>query len=508
MKTEEKQYLASVETQHRREYAQFFTPPAIVRFMRNWILAGKGISSLFDPAAGLGAFFEDAPPRIAMQGVEVDEIIYKFFLEHIPNSQKCHIVNDNYLLRFGEKHDGIICNPPYLKFQKFDKRGIVQDYFKKTYGITLSGYTNIASAFLLKSIFELTDTGRLAYIMPSEFLNAGYGTIVKECLVKDGHLRAIIEIGCEQEAFPDATTSLCIILYDASTTYEGVSFFSVGGLDELDDILEQEPISFKERSSLNVEEKWGSFFNADSCLVKMKKEYLVPLSTYGHFSRGIATGANEFFVLRKSEIDKLRLGLTECSGCVTKSAQITKPVFSTEDFEELAKIDAPVFLFNVCSSPSVQALSYIAYGSQQGYDKRYITRNRTPWYKMESRSAAPIMLNVFSRDGYKVIRNYSSVNSLTPFHCFYPKPSCQHRIDSLFLFLFSDVGHKILACSSRKYGNQLDKYEPNDLNKAFVPSEAFLDNIPVETVKALMSRLRHGEDIRVSLNQIFETLVA
>ena len=39
--------------------------------------------------------------------------------------------------------------------------------------------------------------------MPLEFLNTGYGKLVKARLIDGGHLAAIISLDCERDVFPD-----------------------------------------------------------------------------------------------------------------------------------------------------------------------------------------------------------------------------------------------------------------------------------------------------------------
>ena len=196
MESLQTQYLSQVGDEHRKQYAQFFTPRPIADFMRNWVLAGNARQELFDPAFGLGAFFEKAQDDLLVQGMEIDSQALDFYLSHTKKTRTA-LVHANYLLNYGLRHSNIICNPPYLKFQKFDQKEAVLDGFQKHFGISLSGYTNIASAFLVKSIFELADGGRLAYIMPPEFLNAGYGRQVKELLIQRRHLSHILQLSCE-----------------------------------------------------------------------------------------------------------------------------------------------------------------------------------------------------------------------------------------------------------------------------------------------------------------------
>ena len=144
---------------------------------------------------------------------------------------------------------------------------------------------------------------------------------------------------------------------------------------------------------------------------------------------------------------------------------------------------------------------------KQGYNTGYITRNRSPWYKMEHRNPPPIILNVFSRKGYKVVRNLSGVYSLTTFHCFYPNLFGLNKTDILFLYLMSNVGHRLLTSSMRNYGNGLNKFEPNDLNTSPVPSEDFLETIPQTKTNELMSRLASDEKILPEVDALFSALI-
>jgi len=499
-------YLQYVGQEHRKQYAQYFTPRPIASFMSGWVLGGQKQNKLFDPAFGLGAFFSACSPDIEFTGMEIDEKILDFYSSHNKN-KTARIEHCDYLLTYGRKFANIVCNPPYLKFQHFEQKEAVLKLLEQYYGIKLSGYTNIASAFLAKSICELEEKGRLAYIMPSEFFNAGYGRQIKELLIQKRHLAYVIRIDCEQEAFPDATTSLCILLYDTSKEYRHITFSAISQLSELESVLTKQPLCSIAYSDIKSKEKWAQYLTPEISMRTVNTKQLVSLATYGHFSRGIATGANEFFVLRKSSIDKIGLQETEFSPCITKSSQVTKPVFTENDFNSLASTDAPVYLLNVRDNMSEAANSYIKFGEKQGYNQGYITRNRLPWYKMESRQVAPIILNVFSRQGYKVVRNLSNVFSLTNFHCFYPNLLGHSRVNALFLYLLSDAGHFILSSAMRKYGNGLDKFEPNDLNQALVPSEEYLDGIAKEQIQYLLLALLNGKNIDKELDELFSPLI-
>ncbi|MBO7483113.1 MAG: SAM-dependent DNA methyltransferase [Kiritimatiellae bacterium] len=501
------EYTAEVGYGHRKRLAQFFTPPAIARFMVGWVLGGARSDRIHDPAFGLGAFLDCAPADCAFTGMEIDDRVVDFFIRHSrrrPESLAC----GDYLLDFGRRHANIVCNPPYLRFQKFLNRDAVFAAFCERLGIRLSGYTNIASAFLVKSVSELENGGRLAYILPSEFLNSGYGELVKDWLSKDGHLDSIIEVECENEAFGEVTTSVCIVLYDSARRIDEVAFRKISSLAEIDGVMDIPPLRSVPLSCLDVSGKWGVYFVAAGDRVQPAMRHLCPLSEYGRFSRGIATGANGFFVLSRSGMRRNGLSAQSCVPCITRSQQLAGLTFTDEDFAALAEADKGVFLFSPGEDPDEPSRRYIRQGEEKGYNKGFITRHRSPWYKTEERAVAPILLNVFSRSGYKVVRNYSSALSLTNFHCFYPHRLRDAYVDWLFLYLHSGVGRKLLSLSKRRYGNALDKFEPNDLNDALVPTRAFFDSLGQDVLTELMDAVISGKDPSLRLDEAFAPLVA
>ena len=319
------EYARHIGDSHRKSFGQYFTHPDVAEFMTRWVL-DSGKTSLFDPAFGLGAFRATIPQdsHAKFSACEVDSKIIEFWKQKTGERSEFIAVED-YLLSWGRSHANIVCNPPYMRFQKFLNRDIVFREFRRHVGIKISGYTNTASAFLLKSLSELRASGRLAYIMPLEFLNTGYGSLVKEKLIESGHLFAILSFDCEKDIFPDAITSVGIILYDKAVRYTSVRFYVVESITQLKIFDDLEPVSDVPFEKLDSQSKWLPLFQKQGCTVDPTNT--TTLDSFGRFSRGIATGANEFFVLRPSVAKEKGLNReSECIPCVTKSSQLHRPV--------------------------------------------------------------------------------------------------------------------------------------------------------------------------------------
>ena len=253
-------YTEHVSEAHRKKFGQFFTHPSVARFMVRWV-SSSGIGHVFDPAFGLGAFYAQTPDsyKNSFAAMELDPEIIRFWRKS-SGDQKVDINQGDYLHTWGIKNKNIVCNPPYMRFQKFLNRDAVLQEFQEHLGVKLSGYTNTASAFLIKSLSELEQGGRLAYIMPLEFLNTGYGTQVKKQLLEKKHLFGIISFDCEKEIFPDATTSVGIILFDRSKKHSSVNFYSFGNLEILDRFSDADPISEVSQNNIDPTKKWLPFF--------------------------------------------------------------------------------------------------------------------------------------------------------------------------------------------------------------------------------------------------------
>ena len=475
------EYVHHVGERHRKALGQFFTHTDVAGFMTNWVL-NSGKQTLFDPAFGLGVFHEVVSKNLNIEfsACEVDPKIIEYW-EKKTGKHSRFIAAEDYLHSWGRNHSNIVCNPPYMRFQKFINRDVVFQKFQQHLGIRLSGYTNAASAFLLKSLSELTTQGRMAYIMPLEFLNTGYGTVVKARLLESGHLFAILEFACERDIFPDAITSVGIILCDSSTPCTSVKFFSVKSIAELAVFEQIEPVSDIPLKALDPKAKWLPYFQKRE--FKIDRTQTTTLGTLGRFSRGIATGANEFFVLRPSNVKELGIDeASECVSCITRSSQIRKSIFDATDYNVLFDSDEPVLLFSTDRAHSKEAKEYIRFGEHKRFNERFLTKNRKPWYKTEKRSPSPLLLGVFSRGGYKVILNKSQALNLTCFHGFQPNLFGSRYIEHLFLYLSSKIGRSIVSLSIRKYGDSLDKFEPNDLNGALVPAPALFASMPAKKI--------------------------
>ena len=499
--TLEQKYIASTSLDHRKRYAQFFTPEKIAEFMCQWVLHGKQKTRVLEPAYGLGIFSRILAQNatLPIDAYEIDEQIFASAVTARPNG--VNLRNEDYFASdWNAKYDAIVCNPPYLKFHDYDNATYIPDV-NNHLGTKLNGFTNLYTLFLLKSIAQLQEGGRLAYIIPSEFLNSDYGVEVKHALIESNTLHHIIVIDFTECAFDDALTTACILLCERTTGSVSVRFSLVNNIEGLNTCLSE--YTEYNTSELDANIKWKSYYEeGNSC----KYNHLVPFSKFAKVSRGIATGANDFFTFKPSKADDYDIPEECLMPCICKAVDAPQTFFTQNEYTKLINADKTVYLFNGSTAPNNKNVQrYIHLGEESEINKRYLTASRSPWYAIENRPPAPIWVSVFNRSGLRFIRNEANIYNLTTFHCVYPK-NTGLDVEVLFAYLITDVAKEIFLDNSRQYGNGLVKFEPNDLNKGMVVDLTLLspdESSFIKNVYTLIKDAQKEKDGILLLNEFF-----
>lgn len=497
----ENEYSKSISIEHRKKFAQFFTPFPIADLMAKWILGNPNLKNVLEPAFGLGIFSRallSHKEDLNIKGFDVDETIFENANSHFEDFENVSLYLQDYMYNdWNNKYDGIICNPPYFKFHDYDNKNILKE-IEANLKCKLNGFSNLYTLFLLKSIHQLSHNGRCAYIIPSEFLNSDYGKLVKTYLLKSKVLRHIIVVNFEENVFDDALTTASIIFCANDNATDKVQFSNIQSLQDLgkiEEIISSYP-NFSDTkqtylfSELNPDIKWKAYYQKQNGI---KFKNLVPFSTYAKVVRGIATGSNEYFTFNQSKAKAFSIDEKYLLPCICKATYVKKSFFTTTDFEELKAADKNIFLLNATNPINKNIVEYLQKGVTEEIDKKFLTASRKPWYSLENRPPAPIWVSVFNRTGLRFIRNEANISNLTSYHCIYPKQTnlfCAIDNDLLFAYLLTDTARQIFEDNSREYGNGLQKFEPNDINKGLMLDLDLLNEKAKEQILVLYRQYR------------------
>ena len=496
----EREYARTVPAGHRKSYGQYFTPVPVARFMCSWACADA--RTMLDPAVGNSIFFRcvrEQNPSCSLTGYEIDQKI----LDYFGNPASAHILSEDYLLGdWNRKYDAIVCNPPYGRFQAVARREEVLGQFCLHTGRSFSRCTNLSVLFLIKSIFQLTEKGRLCYILPSEFMNSRYGTPVKKLLLEQKLLRAVINFPNDGEIFAGATTTCCLLLLDKAPKQEA-AFYNLPSARDLDslemDSAQAVRISYE---ALRPEEKWPPYLRQEpfpAC------RHLRQLSDFCTVSRGIATGANDFFCFSLEKAQKFRIPECCLEKCICRSADVSGPFFTNQDFDRLSDTGKTVYLLNALRPELPAAEDYLRLGIKKGIDKKYLPSHRKPWFAIEQKSPAPIWVSSACRGRIKFVRNLAGIQSLTTFHSIYIHEKYQEDTDLIFCYFLTPAAQSILLQNRKLLGNGLNKFQPGDLNSARMLDISAVSQAHRARVREIYRQMleKSSEKLTEELNQIF-----
>jgi len=113
--------------------------------------------------------------------------------------------------------------------------------------------------------------------------------------------------------------------------------------------------------------------------------------------RGIATGANKFFVLSDDEVQKWDLNRAHLRPVLTKTREAPGYAFGQADFDRLGKEGKKRWLLYLSGpvTPGTPEARYVQHSETLSLHQRSLVKTRSLWYTMEQRDPAPHLLYLF-----------------------------------------------------------------------------------------------------------------
>lgn len=489
--------------QRRKKFGQVFTPETIAALMADWVMA-PGPKRVLDPAFGKGALAAaclDKDRTVEVAGYEIDPIV----LDDVPADIKevaTIQIGDFLQVPTTERFEAIIANPPYIRHRELNGHAEVRMGLSHASGCEIPKSANLYVDFLVKATLHLDDGGRAAYLIPAEWMSANFSAGLKKYLVDSHFLHSLVTFSNCSNIFGDALTTASLVLLEKATEpIHQISSYFVQSIDATD-----VPRTLKDMGSvckprnvstrqLRAASKWEPILRGD--LIDLPTGWIT-LGEVATTRRGIATGANAFFLISETLRDSAKIDPHHVLPCIGRSNDVEGLVFAQDDFEVLNRRDARVWLVNFSTNLTEAEQTYVAKGESQEYHKRYLTKSRRPWHTMEQRNPAPVWASVFGRGDLRFVHNDAGARSLTNFHCVYPVVGGRRFAKALVAILNSRSVRNLMISHQRGYGGGLNKFEPKDLLSIPIPDlrtlpEEMLDKL-AEQLDLMHTRQRDGVD--------------
>lgn len=497
----------------RNEMGQYATPFSlareIVEFVRDTHFAETDKIRFLDPAVGTGTFFSallDAFPKTRIEnavGIELDSKIASI-AKNLWAAWGLEIVEADFAqLPFpaSPMFNLHLVNPPYVRHHHLnpETKQNLQEKIKAAVGLNLNGLAGLYCYFLLIAHRWLVQDGFGVWLIPSEFMDVKYGEIVKRYLIEQVSLRHVHRFDVEALQFDDALVSSTVLIFQKrKPEHEGEVTFSLGST-----LKAPRTCAHILQRQLAQVSKWTSLPSKSMRYAVRDVHQLNKTTTIGdlfEIRRGLATGANQFFILRRDVASDKGLPEQFLRPILPSPRYLNNEnIFAADDGFPLVQ-PSLVLLDCDLDESEIKAYArlkaYLEWGKSQGFANRYVTRHRQPWFKQENRPAAPILCSYMSRtesggSGTRFFRNFSQATAPNVYLMLYPTQEvqqvCKNNVDFLAQ-LFNLLKHakdKYLLYEGRTYGGGLHKIEPKELARVPLPEDPSLQRI-VTTSKQLL----------------------
>jgi len=493
--------LDSAKTQpDRNRMGQFATPPVlaseIVAYAKS-LIPGSECMRFLDPAFGTGSFYSallrafGTRPVAAAEGFEIDPHYARPSTElwrgtplnlHTRDFTRAEPPSAE-----ADKFNLVVCNPPYVRHHHIptQEKARLKQLTERACGERIAGLAGLYCYFLGLAHAWLAENGIAVWLIPSEFMDVNYGKPVKHYLLDRVTLLRIHRFQSEDVQFEDALVSSAVVCFTkARAPVTHAAQFTFGGTLLKPRISRDVPIG-----ALEPEDKWTHF----PATVERAANNGVKLGDFFSIKRGLATGANGFFILTREQIDKHGL-----------SMKYFRPILPSPRYVQGDEIRANTS-GNPCLEPQLFLLdcrlperevkarhpelwAYLQAG-KQALAGRYLCSHRAPWYTQEDRPPAQFLCTYMGRSDanggrpFRFIMNHSRAVAANVYLMLYPKPPLAQALRQRpelarqVWRTLNEICPKSVASEGRVYGGGLHKLEPKELA-----------NVSAEPLARLLSR--------------------
>lgn len=438
-----------------------------------------------DPAIGTGVFFSILQHLLSEDeiksaiGIELNKSRAKKTEERWAH-KGLQVFPGDYLHIDNLPHRSvIIANPPYVRYQHIESkysRALREKAILES-GMNISGQSGLYIYFILASHAWMQENAISAWLIPSDFMSSNYGSSLREYLLNRVDLELIHIYSDESPKFENAQVSPCVVIFANRTPRSRKAInFSYGGSLENPSMKK-----FHSAEDLRAMKKW-TFGNIFEDLPVMEGPLLGELF---NVTRGIATGANDFFIMQEESLLKLNIPRELTKSVIPKIRYIKGDTIAALP-DGTPDVEPRLFLFDTNIEENKLRLQFpelnqfLDLADEQGIKQRTLIRSRKVWTQQEQRKPAPFLVTYMGRGSEGVppirfLRNCSQAVATNNYLLMYPKPRLAEllerdptRYESLFELL-KELETQILKLHWRKYGGGLKKIEPKDLMNVQLP---------------------------------------
>lgn len=469
-----------------RQKGQFWTPDWIAEAMSDYVIANTG-GNVFDPAVGAGAFFravktvaKEKGLRVKLLGMDVDPSALEQALEQGLSHEDLEAVTigDFVLDPPKTKLSAIVANPPYIRHHRIsaETKEQLKRLSLQITGTVFDGRAGLHIFFLIRALSLLVNDGRLAFIMPADTCEGKFSDSLWRWITANYALDAVVTFSPKASPFPNVDTNPMIFLI-RKTKPRGIFFWAKcheAQTASLAEWIRSGFTSAPKESLWTIERDLAEGLTTGLSRPPMtaaRSKYI--LGDFVHVMRGVATGANDFFLMTDEQARQLGIPKRYFVRAIGRTRDVPTEEITQETLAALSAKGRPTLLLSLDDEP-IEAFPealrhHLEKGKAQGLPNRPLISQRRPWYKMESRIVPPFLFAYLGRRNSRFIRNSAQIVPLTSFLCVYPRRDEPDYIEQVWRILSNPETVANLHLIGKSYGDGAVKVEPRSLEKLPIP---------------------------------------
>lgn len=468
----------------------FVTPPELAEDMARYavsLLDSEVIKVDFgDPAVGVGVFYQALRQVLPAKrigsaiGIEIDTKMASVAHRRW-TARGLDVRTGDYLhMERIPLRNLILANPPYLRHQQIP--GARKEKLRERASVIMGKRVNARAGqyvyFLLLSHQWMRPGAVAVWLIPSEFMQTAYGAAMREYLTEKVELVRVHRFNHDDPQFETAHVLPAVIAFrNRPPSAKHVVVLTVGG-------TLYKPAK---RTTVYVNElRKDNTWSIPRRVTKGRTRTTLQIGDLFTVRRGIATGANDFFILRREYARELGIPEVALRPILPKARTLSSDIVNREPDgypcvnPQLSLLDCNLSEDQVIARyPNLMA--YLNTAKGLGILERNLLRHRHPWYKQEHRDPAPFLCTYMGRGGkdhppFRIIWNKSDAVVTNTYIMMYPREplvvALKNRpllIEDLFNIL-KEVAQRSILDNARIYAGGLRKIEPRELMSVQLPS--------------------------------------
>ncbi len=474
----------------RNESGQFATPSLLADDIaaaaaKFWDQEKEEEIRFLEPALGTGAFFSAlvrhfrSDKIVSATGVERDKG-YASVARQVWEKAGLRVTTADFMALTPSPNERlpnlILTNPPYVRHHHLDssEKARFKKLASQISGGSVSGLSGLYTYFVFAAHQWLAEGGLAAWLIPSEFMDVNYGESLRRYFSNQVSLLSIHRFDPSDVQFADALVSSAVVIFrHRPPSHHHQVQVSHGGSTSNPHYREMVSARFLQENS-----KWSRLFSVNSSRARPSETNLSLLFT---IKRGIATGANDFFIIPRRDLAERGIDEQYVKPILPPARLLESDVIESDDAgfpvvkDQLAVIDTDLPLERI-ERDCVGLWRYLQKGEKDEIRDAYLLTKRSPWYRQEQRPPAPFLCTYMGRkkaDGktFRFFWNRSSATAANTYLLLYPigplrdAISDNPQVGRRVLSLLNQLKPASLSEHGRVYGGGLFKMEPRELGR-------------------------------------------